>query len=189
MALKAAEVLKKQIASIGNRSAILKTDIQECAVQVIGHARMHGDITLCQRLLDGVSGAVRKDSLVKYMELYAPVKWVKKELVYLKRTDLEAWSDDVEVKLMALPWDEAKKEQISSVYDQLTHFLNLLKVMDSKAKKGEKMEHDFIRGILEEAKDQIDEELAKRKLSKAANAAQSDDDEVEELPEVLQQAA
>lgn len=186
MALKTSEQIKKDISSIGKASAKLKASIQECAVQTVGHALLHGDYTLMQRLLDNVSGAVRKASLVAFMEKHGPVQWVAKteKLEYLKRDDLPEWSEEFQELLMLTPWDEAKKETIKSIYDPVSMFEGILKTSLSKMKKHEKMENEWAVVILERAMEEIKEEQRKLRMGREINDSQenvSDTDDIQIL--------
>lgn len=166
MALKTSEQIKNDIATIGKASAKLKANVQECAVQTIGHARLHGDYTLMQRLLDNLSGAVRKASLVAFFEKHGPVKWESKteKLEFLKRVDLPEWSEEVQEILMLSPWDEAKKETIKSIYDPVSMFESILKTSLAKMKKHEKINNEWAVIILEKAMEEIKEEERKQRI-------------------------
>lgn len=163
----------KLIGSIGTRSANLKKDIQEAAVSVVGHALLHGDVTLASRLVEACGSGARRDSLVKWLEIHGPFAYDKKKKTFshMKRPELK-WSETYEQRLELLPWDEAKKETIASVYDQLEQINKLMAVMQAKAKKHEKMEHDYVLGFLTEAYEKIQDETARQRLLKAVSNEQ-----------------
>lgn len=161
-----AELIKK-IGSIGRRAAALRSDIQLVLVSTIGHAQMHGDITLTNRLLDAVGSGVRKQAIVAYAEIYGPFEWDGKEktLKHKKRNDLPEFNEDRFNTLMEIPWQDAVKEKIKSVYDGLEAINRIISTIRAKKKKHDDLspDSDLVLAELEAAVERIAEVKAEAK--------------------------
>lgn len=70
--------ITKAIASIGRAGVRLIAAIQTAAVQVIGHAVQHGDVTLANALLDATPKHQRA-ALVAFLEMYGPFAYMKQD--------------------------------------------------------------------------------------------------------------
>lgn len=109
----------KNIGSIGRASKKLTADIQETAVGCIEHAVIHGDITLCDQLVDAIGKGMRKASLRAWFETNGPMYLPKgKDKFAFDASRRGEWNADREAALLATPWEDAKPEEpVASVLD------------------------------------------------------------------------
>ena len=126
----------KNIGAIGKASKKLVTDIQLTAVGCIEHAVKHGDITLCDQLVDALGKGMRKASLRAWFETNGPMYLPKGKDKFAFDADRRGeWSQDREDVLMATPWEEAKPEEaVVSVIDVSEAFDRFMKRMESQIK-------------------------------------------------------
>ena len=130
-----AQVLKN-IGAIGKASKKLVTDIQLTAVGCIEHAVKHGDITLCDQLVDALGKGMRKASLRAWFETNGPMYLPKgKNKFAFDAARRGEWSQDREDALMATPWEEAKPEEaVVSVFDVSEAFDRFMKRIEATVK-------------------------------------------------------
>lgn len=126
----------KNIGAIGRASQKLTKDIQLTAVGCIEHAVKHGDITLCDQLVEALGKAMRKASLRAWFEKNGPMYLPKgKDKFAFDAERRGEWSAEREETLMATPWEEAKPEEpIVSVFDVSEAFDRFMKRMQSQIK-------------------------------------------------------
>jgi hypothetical protein len=102
----------KAIGAIGRASQKLTKDIQLTAVGCIEHAVKHGDITLCDQLVDAIGKGMRKASLRAWFEKNGPMYLPKgKDKFAFDAERRGEWSQEREETLSALPWEDAKPEE------------------------------------------------------------------------------
>lgn len=115
-----AEKIASMIKAIVGQKAQLEAAIQVAAIQCIGQSIVHGNITPARDLYTAVRGGIRRDTLLKFFEVYGNMAHSKitKEIEFVRTHAKEAWTTDYVKRLEAMPWFEAKKEApASSIYD------------------------------------------------------------------------
>lgn len=140
-----AKTIEKAIASIANRGSKLDADIQHCALSVINHVELHGDVTLVNRLYLAMPKGTRKAALSAWLLQFGKVlantdKASKKELpfVYNKqgKTDMDG--------AIANPWYNFKQDKAPDEVLNLNDSIKaLLKRAESAMKRGVKVEGDI----------------------------------------------
>lgn len=65
--------ITKAIEGIQRRGRKLDTDIQQAALSCIAHAGQHGDITLCNRLLEALPKGARQRALIEWFLAFGNV--------------------------------------------------------------------------------------------------------------------
>lgn len=125
-----AQILKN-IGSIGKASKKLVADIQLTAVGCVEHAVKHGDITLCDQLVDAVGKGMRKASLRAWFETNGPMYLPKgKDKFAFDGERRGEWSAEREEALLATPWEDAKPEEkvasVLNVEEAFDRFINRL---------------------------------------------------------------
>jgi hypothetical protein len=125
-----AQILKN-IGSIGKAAKKLTTDIQETAVGCIEHAVKHGDITLCDQLVDAIGKGMRKSSLRAWFETNGPMYLPKgKDKFAFDKDRRGEWSAEREAALLSTPWEDAKPEEkvvsVLNVEEAFDRFINRL---------------------------------------------------------------
>lgn len=125
-----AQILKN-IGSIGKASKKLVADIQLTAVGCVEHAVKHGDITLCDQLVDAVGKGMRKASLRAWFEVNGPMYLPKgKDKFAFDGERRGEWSAEREAALLATPWEDAKPEEkvasVLNVEEAFDRFINRL---------------------------------------------------------------
>ena len=68
-----AKDINTAIASITKRGKKLDDDIQLCALSVINHIELHGDITVANKLFLGMPRGSRKNALAEFLVSYAKI--------------------------------------------------------------------------------------------------------------------
>ena len=121
----------KNIGAIGRNAKKLTADIQETAVGCIEHAVIHGDITLCDQLVDAIGKGMRKASLRAWFETNGPMYLPKgKDKFAFDGERRGEWSADREAALLATPWEDAKPEEkvvsVLNVEEAFDRFINRL---------------------------------------------------------------
>lgn len=152
--LNSSDEVKKSIVNIGRAGVRLIAAVQTAAVQVIGHAVKHGDITLAQSLVDNVTKH-HKAALVAFMETYGPFKYEgegknKKLAFYRDNANLKAAGikvpdgDLTQDYVDALPrWETGKApvepQSIYDMHEEVSKFLD--RMIKASAKPGVKVQH------------------------------------------------
>lgn len=67
-----AAAINKAIDGVIAKGKAWQTEVHKCALSCINHAQKHGDITLMQRLIDGMPGASRKNALILWATFFGP---------------------------------------------------------------------------------------------------------------------
>jgi hypothetical protein len=156
--LETADSIKKQIVGIGRAGVRLVAAIQVAAVQVIGHAVKHGDITLAQSLCENVPKH-HKAVLVAFLEKFGPFKFDadKKALVFYRdNSELKLASINVpggeltQEYVDKLPkWESAKKPQeVKSMYDVEAEASRFLERMRKQTSSGVEVKHRKLLDVL-----------------------------------------
>lgn len=133
-------VLVALIGQIGKSQSELTSNIQNAAVSAIGYSIVHGDIRPAQQLLDAMGKSLRKDSLLKYLEVNGNVRYDKadKKLVHEKQFDRDFFTAEMQADLMTLAWNEAKKPpELKSRYDMDELFSKWLAATRATVKKAQ----------------------------------------------------
>lgn len=125
-----AQILKN-IGAIGKASKALTANIQLTAVGCIEHAVKHGDITLCDQLVEAIGKGMRKASLRAWFETNGPMYLPKgKDKFAFDGERRGEWSTEREEALLATPWEDAKPEEkvvsVLNVEEAFDRFINRL---------------------------------------------------------------
>lgn len=141
MTLIATSVLAANIAAIKGKRAEYDKAVQEAALQVIGQAWEHRNITPARNLIEAVSPHDRVP-LVAFLEKWGPMKWDTKgkKLAFLDKDgkfkepgSFEKFEDE----MMKAKWTDARKApEPKSIYDGPAEISNLLERLKKKAAKG-----------------------------------------------------
>lgn len=126
----------KAIGAIGRASQKLTKDIQLTAVGCIEHAVKHGDITLCDQLVDAIGKAMRKASLRAWFEKNGPMYLPKgKDKFAFDAERRGEWSQEREDTLLSTLWEDAKPEEpIVSEFDVSVAFDRFMKRIEATVK-------------------------------------------------------
>lgn len=126
-----AEAFAKLCDAVMRRQKLTDDDLQKLAVNAIAYSIDHGDVQPANRLLGAMQRSLRRDSMVKFLEVHGKLAYMKSDEKFAYFKDgRDTYDGDV---LMSIKWFEAKKERpIESVYDLQAAFD---KFMASVAKK------------------------------------------------------
>lgn len=187
--------LTKLIGTIGKKSVALTGLIQTAAVECIAQSIVHRNATPAQQLYEAVGTTVRRDSLVKYFELWGNLAWSKQE----KRVmffDVEkiigtkmVWDAEYAAKVTSNHWTAAKKEAAPvSKYDVSEEIDKLLERLHKLQKKGATIAHADLLLRIEQAYNayQFEEFQRATKVSEEdeANATKAAEQEAQQTGEV-----
>jgi hypothetical protein len=93
---------------------VTRQRVQEIAQQACAYSIIHGDTSIGKMLLEAiaVNKALRKDSLIAYLEKFGNFAWVKAEKTLKFRATFPAGAiaSDHEALIVGTKWDEAKRE-------------------------------------------------------------------------------
>lgn len=130
-----AQILKN-IGAIGKAAKALTANIQLTAVGCIEHAVKHGDITLCDQLVEALGKGMRRASLRAWFETNGPMYLPKgKDKFAFDAERRGTWSQEREDTLMATAWEEAKPEEaVVSVFDVSEAFDRFMKRIEAQVK-------------------------------------------------------
>lgn len=137
-----AKLLSKLIKSIGARTATLRDDIQKALIGCAFHAQVHRNTAMFDQLFDAVGAGTRKEGMLKWASIYAPIHFKDGKVVlsdkrqkeydgtpeeFQKDIDAsEKWYAIVEAEKVANPWDSLKFAEMLTLY------------LENAAKKAEK---------------------------------------------------
>lgn len=144
--------LNKMIGVIGRRGLQVHAMIQQAAVQCVAHSIMYGNVTPANQLCDALTNGARKDALVKYLETFGAIAYVKadKKLHHLKRESVE-WSDEYAKQCAETDWSKVKKQpEPSSIYDVTDALEKLIDNAHRAVKKKLEIKGSEVLGKLEE---------------------------------------
>ena len=130
--------ITKLIVSVTTRGKKLEADIHLAAVSTLNHAGLHGDITLANRLLDGLPNSTRKNALREWYLAFGKFQWDEenKALAYnkAKQTMLE--------EAIATPFWDFKPEVAFKPLDIAGSLLSFLHRVESATAKGQEFTED-----------------------------------------------
>lgn len=143
------------IKSIGQNSAKLRDDIQTALIGCAFHAQMHRNTDPFNRLFDAVGTGTRKEGMLKWASIYAPVHF-KDEKVVLSDKRQKEFVGDEEVLLLELHMAEkwyalAKEEKVANPWDSLKFAEAVAQYLENAAKKAEKNGDDNLRKLLKDS--------------------------------------
>jgi len=126
---------------IGTTQNALNQDIQLAAVMAIAYANTQNDVRKGGQLLDVLGKSLRKDAMLKFLEVHGNFAWLKvdKKLAFFKNPQAVDFKDERAVELlMATPWNEAKKPaELKSQYDVDEMFTKFLASTRATIKKAQ----------------------------------------------------
>lgn len=160
--LKSAEV-RKLFDGVSLASATYSKAVQDVAVQCIGHAVKHGDVTLGTDLVNRVRSH-DKHIIVTYLELNGPFKWDQK-LGFRKNKD---WVGKFEPEKLS-HWEKAKKPaEPKSVFDVDDAFDRFIKATRATMQKALSVKNAALLEELENAQAIYNGRIAAEAVAKAA---------------------
>lgn len=110
--------------------------IHQVAVSCINHVELHGDIRVCNRLIDSMPKSSRRLALIKWFEDYG-------KLSYTTETKNFAYDNNKETDLttaQAVPFWEHTKEQNPMIFDLDKAINNLIKRAESAMNKEQEVD-------------------------------------------------
>src|SRR4051794_17219581 len=103
--------LNVAIKAITESVTVTRQRVQEMAQQAVAYSIIHGDVSIGKMLMEavGVNKAIRKDSLVAYLEKYGNFAWMKadKALKFFEAHKVGKIAPEHEALFLAAKWDEA----------------------------------------------------------------------------------
>lgn len=133
-------------AIVGHKAAYVQS-VQDCAVQVIGHAIKHGDVTLATDLV----GAARKHDahiLVAFLEQNGPFRYQKATKAFEKN---KAWVGEFNPETL-LHWETGKPvAEPKSLFDVDEAFDRFLKTCHGQLKSAKSTKNAALLVVLEDA--------------------------------------
>lgn len=121
------------IKEIIGQKAQLEAAVQKAGVHCIGQSIVHGNITPARELHLALKGGVRRDSLLKFFEVYGNMQYSKitKQIEFVRTYQPSIWTEEHVQRLMQTAWYEAKKDPDPvSVYDcegEVSKFIERMK--------------------------------------------------------------
>lgn len=148
--------LSKLIGSIGKRKVALDKAVQDAAVQCVAQSIVHRNATPAMSLFDALAGSMRRDALVKYLEMFGNLAWNKSEKK-LEFKDLErpTAGEEFEKHMAAAVdtvWYTVKKESpIKSQFDAEEVIERAIDGLHKAAKRGATILHRDALEVVERA--------------------------------------
>lgn len=135
--------LSSLIKSIGAAAAKQREQVQQALIGCAYHAQVHRNTTPFDQLFTAVGNGVRKEGMLKWASLYAPVHFKDGQVILSdKRQKETAAASEAQVieALEAAPlWcDLAKPEPVANPWDHSEQLAKLREYMDNFAKKAKK---------------------------------------------------
>lgn len=135
--LMSTDEIKKLIESVRRRAVLLDKDIQQIAIQAIGHSIVHRNIDIGMNLFNALSRSTRRQSLVTYLEKHGHFAWSKTEKKFLFFDAKKEFNQKV---LETMLWYEAEAEKpIVSSVDVDEAVSKLIKKLESAIKDGKQV--------------------------------------------------
>lgn len=168
--------IKSAIAEIATSAASMRDKIHAVNVSIIGHAFMHGDVTLADSLLKSCGRGVDRQAIVTYLEDHGPFKWSKADGVFGLNKKFRAEHQYDETKLMTgAKWYEYGRStrQITSKFDLRSKTLTLIKSLHNAEAEGKDVENAGLAAYLEQAVKAYNERqaLVARKIAEELDKA------------------
>jgi hypothetical protein len=136
--------LAKVIKVIARQKVRIDAMIQTAAVHAVAQSIVYRNSTPAAQLYEAAGTSSRRDSLVKYFELFGNLAWSKgeKRVVFCDVEVVEnkpklVWSEDYSTKVHAYLWHKAKPEPKQvSMYDVEEKVASLIDSLRKAARKG-----------------------------------------------------
>jgi hypothetical protein len=125
--------ITKLIVSVTTRGKKLEADLHLAAVSTLNHAGLHGDITLANRLLDGLPASTRKNALREWYLAFGKFKWNEEDKTLAYDKSKQTMLDEA----IATPFWEFKPEAAFKPLDIAGSLLSFLNRVDSATAKGQ----------------------------------------------------
>lgn len=123
-----------QVKKLVKTMKVANLRVQELAIVAVGYSIEHNDVRPANTLIESLPKGLRKDALVKWLEINGNLAWStegKKFLHYKAGAVFDV------TKLSALPWYEAKKDpEPESVYDVAEAFDKFMSKVQKLVKEG-----------------------------------------------------
>lgn len=130
--------ITKLIVSVTTRGKKLENDLHVAAVSTLHHAGQHGDITLANRLLEGLPASTRKNALREWYLSFGKFKWNEEEKALAYDKTKQSMLDEA----IATPFWEFKPEAAFKPVDVAGALLSFLNRCDSAEAKGQQFSDD-----------------------------------------------
>lgn len=127
--------IQKLIVSVTTRGKKLENDLHVAAVSTLHHAGQHGDITLANRLLEGLPASTRKNALREWYLSFGKFKWNEEEKALAYDKTKQSLLDDA----IATPFWEFKPEPAFKPLDIAGSLMSFLNRVDSATAKGQEL--------------------------------------------------
>lgn len=141
-ALMSTEDFGKLCEVVRKSQAKTDADLQKLAVAAIGYTHIHGDVQPANRLLDAMQKSMRKDAMVKYLEKFGKLAFMKNDgnkFKYFAEAPVRDFDADVCNTVM---WYDAKKpNELVSEYDFVEEFDKFMKKLQGKIDSGKPIKH------------------------------------------------
>jgi hypothetical protein len=132
--LQSAAAVGKRIKSIATRSAKLTKDIHETAIQCLGHAQVHGDVTLIDRLAKALAKANAPEVFRNWVREYAPITWNGDDQVKLIPSTNKMFKPfDIEGAAKNPYWEKIETKKPELTLEKLVKLLQGLEKRVTKA--------------------------------------------------------
>lgn len=131
----------KMCDAVRKSQAKTDADLQKLAVAAIAYTHMHGDVQPANRLLAAMQRSQRVDSMVKYIEKFGKLAYLKseKKFGYFAEAPVRDFDADV---CNALMWYNAKKpNEIVSMYDFVAEFDKFMDKLQKQIDSGKPIEN------------------------------------------------
>ena len=123
--------IAKAIVAANTKGNALQVDYHKIACSIIVHLATNKDIRVARSMLDTMPESLRKDSMSKFLDLYAPVSFDEEGQVH--------YDADKPAKLgeaLAAPWWKAKLPTVYKPFDFEAEVQRLLERAEQRLTKG-----------------------------------------------------
>lgn len=128
------EAFNAEIKTLARVMKSANAKVQSLAITAVGYSILHGDVRPATTLVEELPKGLRKDALVKWLEVNGCLAWSKEGKKFLHYKSGVVFD---EKKLAAALWYDAKKEkEPESVYDVAEMFDKFMDRVNKLAKDG-----------------------------------------------------
>lgn len=136
--------LSSLIKAIGTAATKQREQIQQALIGCAYHAQTHRNTTPFDQLFTAVGNGVRKEGMLKWASLYAPVHFKDGQVILSDKRQKETAASSTEAQVIealnAAPmWcDLAKPEPVANPWDHSEQLAKLREYLDNFSKKAKK---------------------------------------------------
>ena len=143
--------LNTLISSIGKKSAALRDDIQHALIGCAEQAQLHRNTTPFNNLFNAVGAGTRREGMLKWASIYAPVHFKDEKVVLSdkRQKEYDGTAEELAAELAtAEKWYAlAKPEPVANPWDSKKFAENLALSLENAAKKADKQDHELAKLI------------------------------------------